>query len=112
MAVKATLTPSQIKTLEWIKENGSVLSGVLSSGAGYSIRSAEALVRKGVLTDLYGPEQTVLYGKGTSHEHYETFRTHYIGLKGQATCDCMPEGDDVRVYTHSMSCPEHPENDG
>ncbi len=46
-----TLSAAQTKTLDYIREHGRVRIDCLSTG-GYSIKSAEALIRKGLLVKV------------------------------------------------------------
>jgi hypothetical protein len=73
------LTPSQQKTLDYIKKNGRIMLGCLSSG-GYSVTSAEAMIRKGVLIEVLEP-RTTTFDDG----HTESWNAHFADLpKGKS----------------------------
>ncbi len=76
MTKTQTLSASQIQTLEYVREHGSIMLDACGSG-GYNVKSAEALVRKGFLVEVHGEVQTV-----TNEEtgRIETYTNRFAAL--------------------------------
>ncbi len=77
---KEALTAAQAKTVEYIRAHGPQMLGCTSGGKGYNGKSAEALIRKGVLVKIQGRERTITH---KYDDETETFRFDYAALPGQ-----------------------------
>ncbi len=73
--IQAThLTPSQQRTLDYVREHGRVMLGACSSG-GYNVRSAEALIHLGVLVEVREAREITC-----DDGHVETVTTRWAEL--------------------------------
>ena len=66
------ITASQEKTLAYIRKNGRVMVGVLSSGHGYNSSSVDALIKKGILVETRKHYDIITYD-GRTVPSYTTF---------------------------------------